>query len=979
MFLQILRKMLRNKWMVLCLVIGSLLAVSTISSIPLYSNGIFQRMLIQDLENYQQENDQYPGQYTVYQTFDRLQSAEDNFAGYQQVEETVTDEWVSELGLPILAQSRYFSTISLRSLSDVYAEQGSGRAVDMNVTAMKDMEEHITLLSGSFPSGEMKDGYYEVMLAENAMGYLGLSTGDTAVVSAYKGVDMEPVKIRVSGVFSYKDYGDLFWRSGPSMFAKSMVMNETVYQQLFLSESTAYLTTGATWYYVLDYTEMKVADVSFYQSVLSRHQKEFTSATKITVPMTDLLQKYSARMDSLSLTLWILQIPVILMLLLYIFMVSKLIVDYDSNDIAVQKSRGSSNFQIFTSYLLEGGIIAAIAFLLGPLIGYVICRFLGLSSGFLEFVSRKGVQVDMVPDVYLYALLAVGAFLVTMVVPVLLIARGNIVKHKRAKSRNTDKPFWKKFYLDIVLMGVSIYGYFSYQNSISLLLGTNQSAGGVTIDPLLFMFSTLFILASALLFLRLYPLFIRLVFWVGKKHWGPATYASLINVSRTRASQFLMVFLIMTVSLGLFNSVSARTINAFLEDQVDYRDGADLTLETTWRSSYAKIKLDSEGNLVPFDPSQSDGAVEYDGQGTPVQSGSDELSEEESGIQTVVVYSEPPFSQYTQLETIETATKVYRDDNATIRTEKNGPQVFSKVDLMGIVPHEFGKVVNMRSDLLPVHINEYLNILTQTPNTVFISRSMTEGGEIKPGDTIYLSWSGQYKYLEVIVGGVVDYWPSLNPQKTSASESTPRFIIGNWGYLTADTMIRPYEVWMSRADGATTEDVYEEFKEKNISYNDLVNKQQDLVALKNDPMLQGTNGTLTLGFVIIMAVTFIGFLIYWIFDIRSRTLQFGILRAMGLSKKKLIGMILWEQILISGVAILAGVGIGTLASNLFVPFLRIVYSAAEQVPPFRVVIYAGDYLRIFAILGVMLLIGAVVLGVIISRIKMDQALKLGED
>ena len=144
-------------------------------------------------------------------------------------------------------------------------------------------------------------------------------------------------------------------------------------------------------------------------------------------------------------------------------------------------------------------------------------------------------------------------------------------------------------------------------------------------------------------------------------------------------------------------------------------------------------------------------------------------------------------------------------------------------------------------------------------------------------------------------------------------------------------------------------------------------------------MLQGTNGTLTLSFIITMTITLIGFLIYWIFNIRNRTLQFGILRAMGLSKRNLIGMIIWEQVLISGVAILVGILIGTLASNLFVPLLQVVYSAAEQVPPFKVVAYAGDYFRIFAILGVMLVAGSVVLGYIISKIKMDQALKLGED
>jgi putative ABC transport system permease protein len=69
---------------------------------------------------------------------------------------------------------------------------------------------------------------------------------------------------------------------------------------------------------------------------------------------------------------------------------------------------------------------------------------------------------------------------------------------------------------------------------------------------------------------------------------------------------------------------------------------------------------------------------------------------------------------------------------------------------------------------------------------------------------------------------------------------------------------------------------------------------------------------------------------------------------------------------------------GTLASNLFVPLLQVVYSAAEQVPPFKVVAYAG-------IISASSQSGSYAggrfhcAGIYYSKIKMDQALKLGED
>lgn len=956
MFLFVLRKMLRNRWMVICLTIGCLLAVTTISCMPIYSNSIFQRMLIKDLESYQLSNNAYPGQYVVNLSVPQNADGPGRLKSYRDAETVVSGNFIDRFGIPVLAQSERISSIYMNSLPELYGNDVN-RARKMQFTSLDGMNDHITMISGTPPSSEVKDGVVEVMLTEDAMGVLSLATGDTSTVFvSNNGKSAEFIQVRVTGVFKYTDSSELFWQYSQNSFKENMFVDRGAFESLFLQgDNTKYL-SGSVWYYALDYSQMQVQKAPYYRSVIGGQQGQFSPDVKIISPMSDILSTYSSRQGTLSMTLWILQIPVILMLLLYIFMVSKLIVGYDANDIAVQKSRGASNLQIFNNYLVEGVSISAIALLAGPLIGYAVCSLLGLSDGFLEFVARKGIQVQMVPDAYVYSLLAVGAFLATMLIPVLVQARGNIVKHKRSKSRNTDKPFWKKFYLDIVLMGVTAYGYFTYRNNMKLLADSGTSAADAPMDPLLFLLSTLFILAAALLFLRLYPLFIKLVFRIGRKHWAPAPYASLIHVSRTRGSQFLMVFLIMTVSLGIFNTVSARTINTFIEDRVKYTDGADIVLTNTWKYDTVKVMYDDDGNIIPYDEANEEDAAK---------------------VADVFLYTEPDFVPYTQLDTVETATKVYNDSKAAISVAGSGGA--QDVELMGIVPHEFGEVAWSRQDLLPAHINEYLNIMTENPKAVFISRSLAAAAGVGPGSKVTLNWTGQAKWLEVEVCGVIDYWPTFNPNRSEDDKSDPKFIVANLNYMNQGTIIRPYEIWMSRAPGVSTEQVYKEFEDKNIKFDTVQNMQQDLVAAKNDPMLQGTNGMLTLGFIITMTVTFIGFLIYWIFNIRERTLQFGILRAMGLSKRKLVGMILWEQVLISGVAVLAGILIGTLSANLFVPLLQVVYSASEQIPPFKVIAYAGDYLRIFGILAFMLVAGSVVLGVIISRIKMDQALKLGED
>ena len=180
-------------------------------------------------------------------------------------------------------------------------------------------------------------------------------------------------------------------------------------------------------------------------------------------------------------------------------------------------------------------------------------------------------------------------------------------------------------------------------------------------------------------------------------------------------------------------------------------------------------------------------------------------------------------------------------------------------------------------------------------------------------------------------------------------------------------------------DGATSEALYADIEAKHLKLQRVIDSSQLLIEEKTDPELQGMNGALTLGFVVIMLMTVIGFLIYWIISIRSRTLQFGVLRAMGVTFREVIATLGWEQLLVSLVSIAMGFVIGGIASDMFVPMFRTMYDAADQVPPFRVHGDAGDYIKMYVIIAVMLIGGFLVLGSIIRKININKALKLGED
>ncbi|MFR2048625.1 MAG: hypothetical protein ACLS3U_11950, partial [Lachnospiraceae bacterium] len=74
-----------------------------------------------------------------------------------------------------------------------------------------------------------------------------------------------------------------------------------------------------------------------------------------------------------------------------------------------------------------------------------------------------------------------------------------------------------------------------------------------------------------------------------------------------------------------------------------------------------------------------------------------------------------------------------------------------------------------------------------------------------------------------------------------------------------------------------------------------------------------------------------------------------------------------------------GAGLGVLSSILFVPLVQIFYASTDQTVPLAVVFKAFDMIRLFSVIGIVIVICMVVLGKLISKINISQALKLGED
>ncbi len=934
----LLRKMRNTKWMVICLLIGFVMATAMTSTIPIYMHASLQRMLIKDMQAYQEEEGQYPGVYAVSKTIVSGTNAANQRANVLNVYARAVDRF-NNLLVPY-ENYKAFTCDSYLYVTNIETE--SGEPSMLKLGSMTEMDGHIQITNGRmYNPGKDEDGAYEVICTERA-----LQVSQVMMDEVYEVTNIitpgETVKIKIVGTFDLVSPTDTYWSEGLSEYDNTFFADFTTLTEDMIFTGVVNL-NNVDCRIIIDYQNIDMNVIEHVRNSFATQEEQYKEENcTFEVPAKEVLEEYAGKAASLRYILLMLDIPVVLMLVFYLFMVSQLNIESERNEIAMLKSRGASSWQILRIYAYETLILGAVSALIGPFVGLGLCNILGVSNGFMEFVNRPALKAKLSLAPFVYALIAVAVFFVTTLLPIIPASRVSIVAHKQSKAHEQKKPFWQRSFLDIFCVVLPVVWLWWYNRTNENLISQGIVDTSANMNPLMFAASTVFILGAGLLCVRIYPYFIRLVYNIGRKHWSPAAYISLNNIGRssTGREKFIMIFLILTVALGIFSANTARAINRNTEERIRYNLGADAVITEAWKTSRVKV----------IDP---------------------ETGEESSTTQ----YTEPEFERYSTLPGVELATPVFQRDSVQLRYEGSTQP---DCHLTAIIPDQFAQVAWFRSDLLPVHINYYINALSECQDGVIISQSYADKKGIKLGDVIEVKWA-RNDWFEATVVAIVDFWPSVNPYEKNSSGEYRDFVIMNYDYVSIMTITEPYEVWLDMTDDADIAAFYDGIVANDITATRLDVATQLIVSSKTDAVLQGVNGALTLGFITIMAMCFIGFLIYWILSIKGRTLQFGILRAMGMSFREIISMIIYEQILVSGVSIFLSIIIGGIASDIFVPLFQVLYNVTDQVPPFKVVSQRSDYYKLYAIVAVMLLVGFLVIARLIKQININKALKLGED
>jgi putative ABC transport system permease protein len=966
-FVVALKRLFSQFGLSLATLLGLIVSIALVMSVPAYADAVYYKMLSTGLFGSAQPNQQEAGtenREPFSFMFRYIGSWHEpvEWADVEPVDAFLSGGLTQFLNMPQETQVRHLKTDNLR-LFPANAVEYDDVKKPLAWTAfssVSDFENHIVLTEGAFPRPAVagSEDPVEVLVSEGMAEKLGLHSGEefVALVPQAKGsVKRTEVPVRISGVWQAKDPESSFWFYRPVGLEDQFIVPEATFLQ-YLSpklENEVYL---ALWYFVMDGSKITVQDVPGLVGRIVQLQQRIDGL----LPGTSLdrsplapLQAYRSAAMLLTILLYAFNVPTLALLLAFIGLTVGLAVNSRRNEIAVLRSRGATSLQVVGIAAVEALVLGLVALVAAVPLSAWIVQAVGSTTSFLDFTQRAGLNVNFSTTTIQIGLAALLIALLAQLWPTFAAARFTIVTYKQDRARMLRPPWWQRAFLDVLLLIPAAYGTYLLRQQGTVALPGAVQGGDPFANPLLFLVPALAIFAVTLLVLRLLPALMSVLAWLLSKIGGLGPMLAARQLARVPGTYIgPLILLVLTLSLSAFTASLALTLDGHLYDQSYYEVGSDM--------SVYELAEDT----------QSSGGFMFGSQG----SSSDQAAADTTGEEAV---SGPrwnflPVTEYLKLPGVKAATRVGRYPAST-----NLSGGYQEGQFLGVDRVDFNRVSYWRRDFAGYRLGTLMNALATTPEAVLLPKDFMTEHALAIGDSVRINVElyGTRAELDCKIAGSFDLFPTWYP----GAEDAKWLFVGNLDYLYEQAGDQyPYDVWLRTSGYMTKERMDRAMLDSGFraSVSDValqrVSKEQ------TRPERQGLFGFLSIGFAAAALLTVLGFSLYALFSFRRRFIELGMLRAIGLSSAQMTLFLACELAFIILTGLVLGTVLGVIASSTYIPFLQVGTGPEARIPPYLVQIAWSSIERIWLLFG-LLFVGVLgVLAVLLLRMRIFQAVKLGE-
>lgn len=428
----------------------------------------------------------------------------------------------------------------------------------------------------------------EVLLGKAAADRLGVTVGQTFDLYPFWKLEVPPVRVTVVGLIEPLDPNAEYWMGRTDRFAVTTTSWPTY--PFFTTEATlvevlaGYLPEMDSSYQTFAFVDISKINARNARQVeanlraMTAALREDIARTQVETKLPDTISTFRQKLFFTRLPLFALMLQIIGIVLYYLVMVATMLVERQAGEIALLRSRGASTLQIMVVYAIEGGAIALIGVLVGPLLAAGVIALLGPTPPFRALSDGALLKVHISSEAFFLALFGALLSLGALLWPAYQATRHSIVHYKQSMGRPPQQPVFLRYYLDLFLIAIAAFLFYELRRRGSLV--TERLFGDLSADPLLLVTPSLFMLMVALVFLRLFPVTLRAVTWLTRNMAGAAVPLGLRRMVRAPVHYSrLILLLILATAVGMFAAGFRATLDRSYEDRVAYQAGADLRVE----------------------------------------------------------------------------------------------------------------------------------------------------------------------------------------------------------------------------------------------------------------------------------------------------------------------------------------------------------------------------------------------------------------
>ncbi|MEM7533604.1 MAG: ABC transporter permease [Chloroflexota bacterium] len=915
---------------------GVILAVGLVTSAAFFAQAVDTVILRREMAEYTRLTGRPPfsakvftaSSRTVPLTLDRV----------EELGENVADTMSSEVGLPV----RWVGLQVDSGVVKLQPRQGTPnynpdmKEQDVNVRYLRDIAPEMEIIEGTRldegASDELLDAWAHIQLAEK----MGLQVNDAFNLTV-RGSEAF-IGLRVAGIWQPVDADDAYWPSDPDLdLADKLVIRRDDYER-YMQPLLEVKVRTANWQVVLDEQAVIPANARDYLDGFERGEvviNKYLPDARVTIPSVS-LGKFVERQTALTTLILGFNIPSLSFLLYFLILISTVIAYWQQKELVVMISRGMSRLDVIYFTVVDSIILFLIGLPLGLGFGILLAQLMGYTFSFLTFGYREPLPVSIYGINIPLVVATLGITMLAKLWSVVMLNRRQILERSREHARPVQGPFWYRNYLDLLLIIPAWYAYQQLLNRGSLSTLVQERPEELYQDPLLVLVPALFVLAMALLAMRVFALIMSFMDRLAMLSPSLVVHLALRQLGRyhhTYINPLLLV--IVALALGVYTMSMAGSLDQWLVDRMYYNAGAD----------------------VAFKPYIESEAYE-------------DVTSRAVGADWI------PFPDH--FETINGVTAAARvgDYDADIRVATDGGRTL-KARFLAIDRTDFDKVAWFRSDFAPEPLGGLMNRLALTPESILVSQAFLDQNFLQVGDqiqmTVYPDFGVKFE-SQFIITGVYDYFPTVYEDTFT--------VIGNLEYVFFFFgMVMPHNIWLETdetyVDAEPILDMIpdeagistiEEFDAKGLIRAEL--EQMERV---------GVFGTLSVSFIVAAIMAALGLLTYSYASLEERRSQFAVLRASGLGHYQVLGQITFEYGILTLFGAIAGVIIGTITAILCVPLFRITVGEAVPLPPLipvvaqaEIVPMAGLFIAVM-VAAQLIIVGVALRSRLFDRLRMGQA------